>query len=64
LTRILKKELKITSLENGVRECLKAVNNDCIEKKIIKTIFGPPLSSRKLPETGFLMVSLPELDNR
>jgi hypothetical protein len=28
-----------------------------------ETIFELPSSSRKLPETGFLMVSLPELNN-
>jgi hypothetical protein len=29
-----------------------------------ETTFGPYLNSRKLPETSFLMVSLPELNNR
>jgi hypothetical protein len=53
LTRILKKELKITFLENGVREWLKAANNYAIEKNIIETSFGSPLSSRKVPEAGF-----------
>jgi hypothetical protein len=43
---------------------LKAVDNYGIEKSTpYETIFEPPFSFRKLPETGFLMVSLPELNN-
>jgi hypothetical protein len=43
---------------------LRAVENNGNEKiTLYETICGPPLSSWKLPETGFLKVSLPELEN-
>ncbi len=44
---------------------MKALDNYGIEKKTtpFETIFEPLSSSRRLPETGFLMKSLPELNN-
>ncbi len=65
LTRISKKILKNTFYDKCEYEQLKAVDNYGIEKTTpYETIIEPALNSWKLPETGFLMVSLPELENR
>jgi hypothetical protein len=65
MARILKKVLKITFFAKAVL----APGTDAflsILKKVIyyKTTFGPYLNFRNPPVQQFLMVSLPELDNR